>query len=216
MESNDERGTMTRDSAEGARPYHHGDLRAALVQEAMHLLAAEGLAGFSVAKLARALGVSSASPYRHFPDRESLLAAVAARIADELTERLRAAADRAGADPAARLAAAIGAYTRYVIEHRVGLDIVFLDGLQQAKYVDLHEHTRRLTDLQLDLAVDACAGAAYDDVFDLVDQVLALAHGYAALHNFGAYAQERRSAEEIERKAVAAARRLIDGQRSAG
>ncbi|MGW4569396.1 TetR/AcrR family transcriptional regulator, partial [Streptomyces sp. NPDC004561] len=60
---------VTRDSAAGARPYHHGDLRAALVQEAMALLAADGLAGFSVAKLARRLGVSSASPYRHFPDR---------------------------------------------------------------------------------------------------------------------------------------------------
>ncbi|MGW4567410.1 TetR/AcrR family transcriptional regulator [Streptomyces sp. NPDC004561] len=202
-----------RDSAPGARPYHHGDLRAALVQEAMSLLAADGLAGFSVAKLARRLGVSSASPYRHFPDRESLLAAVAAQIAQELAERVQDVADRAGSDPVERLAAAVGAYTRYVINHRVGLDIVFLDGLQDPKYADLHEHTRKLTDLQIELVTAASAGTTYEDVFDLYDQVVALAHGYAALYNLGAYAQHRRTAEETEDKAVTAARRLIAGHR---
>ncbi|MHB9848847.1 TetR/AcrR family transcriptional regulator [Streptomyces krungchingensis] len=202
-----------RDSAAGTRPYHHGDLRAALVQEAMSLLAADGLAGFSVAKLARSLGVSSASPYRHFPDRESLLAAVAARIADELAERIQNAADGAGGDPVERVAAAVGAYTRYVMDQRVGLEIVFLDGLQDSKYADLHEHTRKLTDLQIELVTAASAGSTYEDVFDLYDQVVALAHGYAALYNLGAYAQHQRTAEDIERKAAGAARRLITGNR---
>ena len=86
-------------------PYHHGDLRAALVRSGRDQLAETGLAGFSVARVARRVGVSSGAPYRHFPDREALLAAVGQEVAAELTEALRRAADAAGDDPVERLAA---------------------------------------------------------------------------------------------------------------
>ncbi|MCM3925486.1 TetR/AcrR family transcriptional regulator, partial [Frankia sp. AiPs1] len=59
----------------GRTSYHHGDLAAALVDGALDLIAEGGLAAFSVAAVARRVGVSSAAPYRHFPDRDSLLAA---------------------------------------------------------------------------------------------------------------------------------------------
>ena len=48
------------------RPYHHGNLRAELIEASFDLLAEHGLGDFSVAKVARAVGVSTASPYRHF------------------------------------------------------------------------------------------------------------------------------------------------------
>jgi len=57
--------------------YHHGDLRAALLHTAGKILEKEGLASVNVRKLARRAGVSHNAPYRHFPDRESLLAALA-------------------------------------------------------------------------------------------------------------------------------------------
>ena len=59
------------------RGYHHGNLRAALVRATRELLASRGPKGFTLADAARKAGVSAAAPYRHFADREALLAAVA-------------------------------------------------------------------------------------------------------------------------------------------
>lgn len=70
--------------------YHHGNLREALVAAALDLMAEKGPAGFSFAEAARAAGVSPAAPYRHFRDREELIADVARRgferFADALSE----------------------------------------------------------------------------------------------------------------------------------
>src|SRR3954466_6421148 len=57
--------------------YHHGDLKAALVTCAVTILRKEGVAGLTLRRVAREAGVSEAAPYRHFPGRRELLAAVA-------------------------------------------------------------------------------------------------------------------------------------------
>ena len=59
------------------RAYHHGNLREALIQAARELIKEKGPAGFTFADAARSAGVSAAAPYRHFRDREALLADVA-------------------------------------------------------------------------------------------------------------------------------------------
>jgi AcrR family transcriptional regulator len=59
------------------RGYHHGNLREALIQAARELIKEKGPAGFTFADAARSAGVSAAAPYRHFRDREALLADVA-------------------------------------------------------------------------------------------------------------------------------------------
>ena len=59
------------------RGYHHGNLREALIKAARELIAEKGPAGFTFADAARSAGVSPAAPYRHFRDREALLADVA-------------------------------------------------------------------------------------------------------------------------------------------
>jgi AcrR family transcriptional regulator len=61
------------------RGYHHGNLREALIDAALTLLAEKGPGAFTIAEVARLAGVSSAAPYRHFRDAEALLAAVAER-----------------------------------------------------------------------------------------------------------------------------------------
>lgn len=58
--------------------YHHGDLRAALLASASQILSTQGLAQLSLREVARRAGVSHNAPYRHFPDRDSLLAELAA------------------------------------------------------------------------------------------------------------------------------------------
>src|SRR5215470_4119545 len=71
--------------------YHHGNLREALVAAARRLIAACGPAGFTLSEAARLAGVSAAAPYRHFADRDALLAEVARRGFAEFDRRLSAA-----------------------------------------------------------------------------------------------------------------------------
>lgn len=73
------------------RGYHHGNLREALVEAALALIAAKGPAGFTVAEAARLAGVSPAAPYRHFRDADALIAEVALRGFDHLAAALAAA-----------------------------------------------------------------------------------------------------------------------------
>ena len=61
------------------RGYHHGNLREALIRAALELIATKGIAGFTFAEAARFAGVSPAAPYRHFRDRDELMASVALR-----------------------------------------------------------------------------------------------------------------------------------------
>ncbi|HEX7311285.1 MAG TPA: helix-turn-helix domain-containing protein, partial [Gaiellaceae bacterium] len=92
--------------------YHHGDLKAALVDGALELIAERGAQGFSVAELSRRVGVTVAAPYRHFADREELLAAVAVRALREFGQALATQAPEEE-PPEQRLAAMAGGYVRF-------------------------------------------------------------------------------------------------------
>jgi AcrR family transcriptional regulator len=70
--------------------YHHGDLRAAILRAAGKQLEKHGIAALSLREVARRAGVSHNAPYRHFPDRDSLLAALAAEGFENLAEKTRA------------------------------------------------------------------------------------------------------------------------------
>jgi AcrR family transcriptional regulator len=76
-----------------SRGYHHGNLKEALVRAALELIAEKGPAGFTFADAARWAGVSPAAPYRHFRDRDALLADVARRGFEEFTAALARAWD---------------------------------------------------------------------------------------------------------------------------
>jgi AcrR family transcriptional regulator len=75
----------------GARTYHHGNLKEALVRAALDLIAEKGTAGFTFADAARGAGVSPAAPYRHFRDRDELLANVALQGFERFTAMLATA-----------------------------------------------------------------------------------------------------------------------------
>jgi AcrR family transcriptional regulator len=80
--------------------YHHGDLRQALLDAALAEVERNGPEAVSLAALARALGVSQAAPYRHFTDRDALLAAVAMEGFRAFVETLRASLAAASSQPA--------------------------------------------------------------------------------------------------------------------
>ena len=71
--------------------YHHGDLKSALIAAALTAVEQDGAEQVSLRELAAGLGVSRAAPYRHFADREALLAAVAARGFEDLIAGYEAA-----------------------------------------------------------------------------------------------------------------------------
>jgi len=97
--------------------YHHGDLKRALLDAAVKLIAEGGIDHFTMAKAARAAGVSSGAPYRHFPDRHRLLVHLAAEGAELLDEVVDEAMGQAGLDPTEQLLALGEAHARFAIEH---------------------------------------------------------------------------------------------------
>jgi AcrR family transcriptional regulator len=96
------------------RAYHHGDLRRALVRAASEILEAEGLEALTLRGAARRAGVSAMAPYRHFADRNALLAAVAEGGFARLRARLGAAARP---DDRGALVELGVAYVRFAAEH---------------------------------------------------------------------------------------------------
>jgi len=77
------------------KPYHHGNLREALLEAAIRLIAEVGPTAFTLREVARRAGVSHNAPYRHFQDKDALMAAVATQGFQELTEAMLEASDRA-------------------------------------------------------------------------------------------------------------------------
>jgi AcrR family transcriptional regulator len=95
------------------RGYHHGNLKEALIQAALDLIRAKGPAGFTFAEAARAAGVSPAAPYRHYRDRDALLADVAQRGFVLFGNVLQAAWDEGRPDPLRALDAVGKAYLAF-------------------------------------------------------------------------------------------------------
>jgi AcrR family transcriptional regulator len=100
-------------SAEPAKPYHHGDLRNALLDAARAILEEESLAELSLRAVARRAGVSHAAPYRHFPNHEALLVELAVEGFAELRQGI-AGAGHASEGKSDRITSIGAAYMRFV------------------------------------------------------------------------------------------------------
>jgi AcrR family transcriptional regulator len=107
------------------RPYHHGNLRTALLDQAARIIREHGPDELSLRELARQVGVSHSAPRRHFADRQALLAALAEAGFARLGADLQRALDGAGADYAERLRAAALAYVRFATEDAALLALMF-------------------------------------------------------------------------------------------
>lgn len=141
-------------SRKASKPaYHHGDLRAALLDAAVELIGDVGLAKLSLRECARRAGVSHAAPYRHFADKNDLLLA----IANAGYEQLYAAAKTAMAGlehPRDRLDAYGIAYVRFAMENPVKYRAMF-----SMDIIKPDEAQERAGAMAFDLLVDAAAQA---------------------------------------------------------
>jgi AcrR family transcriptional regulator len=195
-------------SARGGR-YHHGDLRAALVDAAVEVIAERGLRGFSMAEASRRLGVTTAAPYRHFADRDELLAAVGVRALR--TFAAMATAEAADAlSPEQRLAAMARAYVRFAGEERPLFGVLFISGLDKNRFPEL-ARAWELVDELLAVVDEICDGDTAV-AKALSDAVEATAHGHAALLIDGDYGEGSDAVAAAADMAAAATLALIAGR----
>lgn len=115
------------------KTYHHGDLEAALVAAAGQILEKEGVEALSLREVARRAGVSHSAPYRHFPERESLLAALAAEGFGMLAQAQQEAASSGG------LRAMGEAYVRFALANPQRFRLMFGGQVSIAKHARLRE-----------------------------------------------------------------------------
>ena len=98
------------------KAYHHGDLKNALIQAAITILAEEGVGGLSLRKAARRAGVSHAAPYAHFADKQALIASVSTEGYRRILARLQAAGTPYPNAPLRRLVEGAWAYLGFALE----------------------------------------------------------------------------------------------------
>ena len=106
------------------KPYHHGNLREALLEASIQLIAEIGPSAFTLREVARRAGVSHNAPYRHFTDKDSLLAAVAAQGYSELNDAMLQAANRR-TDALDRLKHAGLAYIEFALRRPEHFTVMF-------------------------------------------------------------------------------------------
>ena len=191
--------------------YHHGDLRRALMASAELLIESRGHARLSLREIAEAAGVSVAAPYRHFADRDALIAAVLADGFRELTRRTDAAR-RAAPDAMTALGSVGMAYVQFAAEHPGIYRLMFGAESNEAAHPELmaagHEAYTVLAD-----AVAACKEAGLIGDADMKTVALAswsLSHGLASLHAEGMLSPLPGGLEPTARALI---RTLIDGVR---
>jgi AcrR family transcriptional regulator len=190
--------------------YHHGDLRSALVDTAIELIAERGVRGFSLAETSRRLGVTVAAPYRHFADRDDLLAAVAVRAFGVFAAVLEAALTD-DATPAEQLAAMAGTYVRFAAQHQALFDVLFGAGIDKSRYPDLRSAAEPVMEMFL-APVRILYEGAPEAADDLVTAVSATAHGHAALLFDGAFGTGEQSVAVATSSAARATLALVAGR----
>ena len=175
-----------------ARPYHHGNLRAALLAQAEQTLREHGLEGLSLRELARQIGVSHGAPRRHFADRQALLDALAEAGFARLGAELRAAAEHAGEDYQARLRASAKAYVRFAIRDAALLELMFA-GKHREQARALHEAADRAFAVILELIEEGQANRLLEpgDPERIGLLLFATMQGIAALVTAGIVAPEQ-------------------------
>jgi AcrR family transcriptional regulator len=194
--------------------YHHGDLKAALVDGAIELIAERGLRGFSLAKLTQRLGVTVAAPYRHFADRDELLAAVAVRAMHAFADALVAEA-RDPDSPEQRLAAMARGYVRFAAEHRPLFDVVYGSGLDKARYPELRLAYERV-EVPFDTSVAELCPDDPQAAEALGDALEAAAHGHAMFLLDGLYGEGPEVIDRVAALAAATILALIQGRSALG
>lgn len=132
------------------RPYHHGNLRESLLQAAIRAIAELGPAAFTLREVARRAGVSHNAPYRHFRDKDALLAAVATQGFRELTRAMRQGAKRESS-ALGRLKSSGLAYVAFAIRKPEHFAVMFDSPVSDNKDPDFTQSSQECFQVLIDL-----------------------------------------------------------------
>jgi AcrR family transcriptional regulator len=183
------------------RRYHHGDLRAALLETAERSIRARGVAQLSLRDLAKEIGVSHAAPRRHFPERQDLLDALAQAGYARLGERIREAVDGHGLDFAARVHRAAFAFVLFATDNAALLEVMNATKHRPGSTAVVRSSEAAFAPIMAliqDGQADGELGAGEPEEIGLV--LYATMNGIATLVNTGAV--DARRLDELTRTAV--------------
>jgi AcrR family transcriptional regulator len=172
----------------GPRGYHHGNLKEALIRAALELIAQRGPAGFTFAEAARWAGVSPAAPYRHFRDRDELLANVARRGFDEFEQTLARAWDNGRPDAMTALDRLGKAYLAFARKEPAYYSAMFEGGVSPATSPELQACGERALAILRSAAEALIAGMPAQSrppALMIALHIWALSHGIASLFGRG-------------------------------
>lgn len=170
------------------RGYHHGNLREALIDAALDLISEKGPAGFTFADAARGAGVSPAAPYRHFRDRDALMADIAKRGFEALAEVLTAAAKDGSPNAVATVERIGQAYIDFARREPALFSAMFESGPASAEEPAVKAAEDRAFNVLLE-ACEAISSSAKTTqrppAMMMALHLFSLAHGIAALYSRG-------------------------------
>jgi AcrR family transcriptional regulator len=166
----------------GKTPYHHGHLREALLGAATSLIAEAGPRGVTLREIARKAGVSHNAPYRHFRDKEELVAAVAVQGFRELDRALRAAVRRASG-PRERLKACGLAYVSFALRRPAHFTVMFDVPVGSGDHAERAEAAETAFGNLMNVVTDCLAeeNRSSEDPLDHALFAWSLVHGIAKL-----------------------------------
>jgi AcrR family transcriptional regulator len=181
-----------------ARPYHHGDLRRAVLDAAVAAIPEAGPAGLSLRDLARRAGVSHAAPAHHFGDKAGLLTAVAVEGFDLLAQALTDAQQRTGDFLELGVA-----YVRFAVDHRAHFEVMFRPDLHHPDDPDLEAAQQRAGAALYGGAGAIPPGQRGPDVRLAGVAAWSLVHGFASLWLTGSLPADLGEDPEVAARAVA-------------
>ena len=170
------------------RGYHHGNLREALIEAALDLIGSKGTGGFTFAEAARHAGVSPAAPYRHYENREALLADVATQGFAAFGEAMGTAQGAPASNGIDRLKAMGRAYLAFARENPAYYSAMFESGLDFSSYPELRK-AADTTFAGLRTAVEGMISTMPEDkkppAMMVTLHIWAISHGIASLFGRG-------------------------------
>jgi AcrR family transcriptional regulator len=170
------------------QPYHHGDLRSALMAAALTLIGQHGVKGFTLKDAARMAGVSIAAPYRHFADKDALLAAIQLEGFTRFNAALHAAYQQASTAQTKFVELGV-AYVRFALEHPAHFRVIF--SLENKAHALPLPSMPDASPDGFSLLVEAVAAlyphAKQQQIHDIVLANWSLVHGFALLYLDGSF-----------------------------
>lgn len=169
------------------KSYHHGDLKNALIQAGIKILAEEGIEGFSLRKVAREAGVTHSAPYAHFADKQALIAAISTDGYRKVYERINAVVEQFPDDPLRQFIETAWVYVSFGFDEPDHFKITFSGSVEREReYPALVEMTGKTFDALRQLII-RCQQA---DLIDRGEPDLAAVTVWGFVHGFVHLIQE--------------------------